>query len=66
MTGSVHVVGAHGLGETLVSLLADFSRDLGISEVTFQRRAVLETDKARLKALFDKGALVAINNSAEL
>ncbi len=65
MTGSVHVVGAHGLGETLVSLLADFSRDLGISEVTFQRRAVLETDKARLKALLDKGALVAAEGAAK-
>ncbi|MBI5495868.1 MAG: hypothetical protein HY904_12660 [Deltaproteobacteria bacterium] len=59
MANIIHVVGTAGLGETLVCLLADFARDLGIGEVTFHRRSASEADRPRLKALLDKGAVLA-------
>lgn len=61
MAGSVHVVGAAGAAETLVALLADFQKDFGIGQVTFHKRSVTPHDRARLKALTDRGAVLTVD-----
>ncbi|MEW5854808.1 MAG: hypothetical protein AB2A00_38890 [Myxococcota bacterium] len=59
MTSTVHVVGAGPSGLTLASLLADFGADLGLTEVTLHKRSAAESDRPALRALLERGVLLA-------
>ncbi len=52
----VHVVGTGTIGEPLVGLLSDFSKALGIDEVTFSKKQALLTDRSKVWALQKRGA----------
>ncbi len=55
----VHVVGTGTIGEPLIGLFTDFSDRLGIDEVTFHKRTPLESDKAKIRHLMERGARLA-------
>ena len=57
----VHVVGTGTIGEPLIGLLAAFSKDLGIDEVTFHKRTPLLTDRSKVLSLERKGARLAVD-----
>lgn len=55
----VHVVGTGTIGEPLIALFADKAKELGIDEVTFNKRTPLYTDRAKIQDLIRKGARLA-------
>jgi glyceraldehyde-3-phosphate dehydrogenase type II len=55
----VHVVGTGTIGEPLIALFADKAKELGIDEVTFNKRTPLTTDRSKIKDLIRKGARLA-------
>ncbi|HUR63439.1 MAG TPA: hypothetical protein VM241_03050 [Candidatus Thermoplasmatota archaeon] len=55
----VHVVGTGTIGEPLIALFADKARELGIDEVTFNKRTPQFTDRAKIQDLIRKGARLA-------
>lgn len=57
-TKHVHVVGTGTIGEPLIGLLSDFRRDLGIDTISFHKRTPLTTERAKVKNLLDRGALL--------
>lgn len=54
----VHVVGTGTIGEPLIGLLSDFRQDFGIDTVSFHKRTPLTTERAKVKNLLDRGALL--------
>jgi len=57
----VHVVGTGTIGLPLTALLADYRRQLGIDEVTFRKNRPTIENRAEIKALIARGALLAID-----
>lgn len=55
----VHVVGTGTIGEPLIHLFADKRRELGIDEVTFNKRTPLFSDRAKIQDLIRRGAYLA-------
>src|SRR5688572_29534288 len=55
----VHVVGTGTIGEPLIALFADKAKELGIDEVTFNKRTPQFTDRSKIQDLLRKGAKLA-------
>jgi glyceraldehyde-3-phosphate dehydrogenase/erythrose-4-phosphate dehydrogenase len=55
----VHVVGTGTIGEPLIGLFTDFSRHLGVDEVTFHKRTPMTTERAKVNHLLQRGAKLA-------
>lgn len=55
----VHVVGTGTIGEPLIALFAHKAKELGIDEVTFNKRTPQYTDRAKIQDLIRKGAKLA-------
>jgi glyceraldehyde-3-phosphate dehydrogenase type II len=60
MARIVHVVGTGTIGEPLIALFADKARELGIDEVTFNKRTPQFTDRSKIRDLMRKGAKLAV------
>ncbi|HET6398507.1 MAG TPA: hypothetical protein VFH47_03020 [Candidatus Thermoplasmatota archaeon] len=60
----VHIVGTGTIGEPLINLFADKRKELGIDEVTFNKRTPLVTDRAKINDLIRKGARLATGKDA--
>lgn len=61
----VHVVGTGTIGEPLIALFADKAKELGIDEVTFNKRTPQFTDRAKIQDLIRKGAKLAVSADAK-
>jgi glyceraldehyde-3-phosphate dehydrogenase/erythrose-4-phosphate dehydrogenase len=59
MPNVVHVIGTGTIGEPLIGLLCHFKTELGIDEVTFNKRTPLLTDRSKVEALLSRGAKIA-------
>jgi glyceraldehyde-3-phosphate dehydrogenase (NAD(P)) len=57
----VHIVGTGTIGEPLIGLFTDFSRHLGIDELTFHKRTPMTTEKAKVQHLISRGAKLAVD-----
>ncbi|MCA8918144.1 MAG: hypothetical protein KDB32_03635 [Planctomycetes bacterium] len=55
----VHVVGTGTIGEPLIGMLTHFKEQLGIDEVTFNKRTPLKTDRSKVADLLRRGAKLA-------
>ncbi len=55
----VHVIGTGTIGEPLIGLLSDFRKELGIDTVSFHKRTPLLSERAKVRNLLDRGALLA-------
>jgi glyceraldehyde-3-phosphate dehydrogenase/erythrose-4-phosphate dehydrogenase len=55
----VHVVGTGTIGEPLIGMLTHFRDQLGIDEVTFNKRTPLKTDRSKVVDLLARGARLA-------
>lgn len=55
----VHVVGTGTIGEPLIALFSDKRKELGIGEVTFNKRTPQFTDRSKIQSLMRKGAKLA-------
>jgi glyceraldehyde-3-phosphate dehydrogenase/erythrose-4-phosphate dehydrogenase len=58
----VHIVGTGTIGEPLIGLFTDFSRHLGIDELTFHKRTPMTTEKAKVQHLISRGARLAVDD----
>jgi glyceraldehyde-3-phosphate dehydrogenase (NAD(P)) len=61
MTTTVHVVGTGTIGEPLIGLLADYSEAFGIDEVSFHKRTPMVEERAKVKDLVRRGAVLAVD-----
>ncbi|MEK6986055.1 MAG: hypothetical protein AABX89_06710 [Candidatus Thermoplasmatota archaeon] len=61
----VHIVGTGTIGEPLIALFADKKAELGIDEVTFNKRTPQLTDRAKIQDLIRKGAKLAVSADAK-
>ena len=52
----VHVVGTGTIGEPLIGLLCDYSEQLGIDQVTFNKNSALKSDRSKVINLLKRGA----------
>jgi glyceraldehyde-3-phosphate dehydrogenase type II len=57
----VHIVGTGTIGEPLIGLFTDFSRHLGIDEVTFHKRTPMTTERAKVEHLIRRGARLVVD-----
>ena len=57
----VHVVGTGTIGEPLLGLFTDFRDKMGIDDVTFHKRTPLQSDRAKLNHLIQRGAKLAVD-----
>lgn len=62
MSNIVHVVGTGTIGEPLIGLLADHSADFGIDEVTFHKRTPMIEERAKVRDLVSRGAVLAVDD----
>ena len=60
----VHVVGTGTIGEPLIGLLADHSKDFGLDEVTFHKRTPLKHERAKVESLVRRGAKLAVDGDS--
>ncbi len=51
-----HIVGTGTIGEPLIGILTNFSKDLGIDEVTFSKKQALHIDRSKVVSLIRRGA----------
>jgi len=58
----VHVVGTGTIGEPLIGLLCDYSDQLGIDQVTFNKNSALKSDQSKVISLLKRGARLAVND----
>ncbi|MGB0653700.1 MAG: hypothetical protein ACPGQL_10930 [Thermoplasmatota archaeon] len=61
----VHVVGTGTIGEPLIALFADKKDELGIDEVTFNKRTPQFTDRSKIQDLIRKGAKLACGENVK-
>lgn len=54
----IHVVGTGTIGEPLIGLLADYKKEFGIDTVSFHKRTPLANERAKVRNLLDRGALL--------
>ncbi|MBX3459182.1 MAG: hypothetical protein KF696_04320 [Planctomycetes bacterium] len=59
MSTIIHVVGTGTIGEPLIGMLTHFRKELGIDEVTFNKRTPLKTDRSKVVDLLKRGAKLA-------
>ncbi|MGE4613297.1 MAG: hypothetical protein AAEJ46_03040 [Planctomycetota bacterium] len=59
MSRIVHVIGTGTIGEPLIGLLCHLKDQLGIDEVTFNKRTPLYTDRSKVRTLLERGALLS-------
>lgn len=59
MPAIIHVVGTGTIGEPLIGMLTHFREELGIDEVTFNKRTPLRTDRSKVQDLIERGARLA-------
>ena len=64
MSRVVHIVGTGTIGEPLIGLLCHFKDQLGIDEVTFNKRTPLYTDRSKVKNLLERGASLSTSQEA--
>jgi glyceraldehyde-3-phosphate dehydrogenase/erythrose-4-phosphate dehydrogenase len=57
----VHVVGTGTIGEPLIGLLADYKDAFGIEEVTFHKRTPMVEERAKVRDLMGRGAVLAVD-----
>jgi glyceraldehyde-3-phosphate dehydrogenase/erythrose-4-phosphate dehydrogenase len=62
MSKIVHVVGTGTIGEPLIGLLADHREAFGIDEVTFHKRTPLVDERAKVRDLVDRGAVLCVDD----
>jgi len=62
MSNVVHVVGTGTIGEPLIGLLADHADAFGIDEVTFHKRTPLLEERAKVRDLVRRGAVLAVDD----
>lgn len=58
----VHVVGTGTIGEPLIGLLSDFRKELGFDIVSFHKRTPLTSERAKVRNLIDRGALLCTDH----
>jgi glyceraldehyde-3-phosphate dehydrogenase/erythrose-4-phosphate dehydrogenase len=58
----VHVVGTGTIGEPLIGLLADHAEAFGIDEVTFHKRTPMVEERAKVRDLMSRGAVLATDS----
>ncbi|HIA04483.1 MAG TPA: hypothetical protein EYN06_07000 [Myxococcales bacterium] len=56
---NVHVVGTGTIGEPLIGMLSLMRQQFGLDEVSFHKATPRLTDRAKLRALMQKGAVLA-------
>ncbi len=61
----VHIVGTGTIGEPLIHLFADKAKELGIDEVTFNKRTPQFTDRSKIQDLIRRGAKLACADSVK-
>ena len=61
MSNIVHVVGTGTIGEPLIGLLADYASEFGIDEVSFHKRTPMIEERAKVKDLVNRGAVLAVD-----
>jgi len=59
----VHVVGTGTIGEPLIGLFCDFKKELGIETVSFHKRSPLTTERAKVRSLLDRGAILCTDRT---
>jgi glyceraldehyde-3-phosphate dehydrogenase (NAD(P)) len=62
MANIIHVVGTGTIGEPLIGLLADDAAAFGIDEVTFHKRTPLLEERAKVRDLVERGAVLAVDD----
>lgn len=62
MPNIVHVVGTGTIGEPLIGLLADHAGDFGIDEVSFHKRTPMIEERAKVRDLVSRGAVLAVDD----
>jgi glyceraldehyde-3-phosphate dehydrogenase (NAD(P)) len=62
MSKIVHVVGTGTIGEPLIGLLADHKEAFGIDEVTFHKRTPLIDERAKVRDLVQRGAVLSVDD----
>ena len=55
------VIGTGTIGEPLIGLLADFKKQLKISEVMFHKRTPLRDEVAKVESMVKRGAILVTN-----
>ncbi len=60
----IHIVGTGTIGEPLIGLLSDYSEQLGIDEVTFQKTTPLTNERSKVLDLKRRGARLAVGPDA--
>jgi len=60
----VHVVGTGTIGEPLIGLLCHLKNELGLDEITFNKRTPLYTDRSKVQDLLQRGARLATGDEA--
>jgi len=61
----VHVVGTGTIGEPLIGLLVDHREAFGIDEVTFHKRTPTAEERAKVRDLVRRGALLAVDGGQQ-
>jgi glyceraldehyde-3-phosphate dehydrogenase (NAD(P)) len=61
----VHIVGTGTIGEPLIALFADKKDELGIDEVTFNKRTPQFTDRSKIQDLIRRGAALACSREVK-
>ncbi len=62
MSNIVHVVGTGTIGEPLIGLLADYAAPFGIDEITFHKRTPMIEERAKVRDLVRRGAVLAVDD----
>ncbi len=65
MAKIVHIVGTGTIGEPLIALFSDKMKELGIDEVTFNKRTPQFTDRSKIQYLIKNGAKLACGNNVK-
>jgi len=60
----VHIIGTGTIGEPLIVLLAKTKKELGIDEITFNKRSARLVDRPKITNLISKGAKLSAEKNA--
>jgi glyceraldehyde-3-phosphate dehydrogenase (NAD(P)) len=60
----VHLVGTGTIGEPLIGLLSDYSAQLGVDEITFNKNTPLTGDRSKVSDLIKRGARLSVSLDA--
>jgi glyceraldehyde-3-phosphate dehydrogenase (NAD(P)) len=59
LKNNVHIIGTGTIGEPLIGILSVMKQQLGIDNVSFHKATARVTDRAKLRALQQKGAILS-------